>query len=397
MALLSSSGLTGTPSSSVVTGPSDYTKPYASDVLNKGAAVLNAPIPVYKGQLAAGTSGLQNQAWQGLSNLTLPKTMTTAGNELLDIGQQAQGLNYNPVGSSFSANQAQAYMNPYLQQSLNPQLEEARRQQQITNLANQAQATKQGAFGGSGSTLMNLEGQRNMATNMANITGQGYNQAYTNAMAQFNADQARKIQEAQYGSDFGLKGLQAATAANQAAGNVGAQEAQYGLQNLQAMSTAGGTQQAQNQAALNAAYNQFLDQRNYPSTLLKGQADLIKNIGGSAASTFGAKPSTLQTMTGSVAGVTDLIKNLRAAGKELPAINSILKSMGINPETLAPTNIIEGGTYDPNAPRDSNWDTPVPGQDPDAYRDWEEYFRSIEEQAGPYDNSGYYGDEPVEP
>jgi len=340
MALLSSSGLTDTPSSATVTGPSTFTQPYVQDVLGKGQALLNNPAPQYTGQLTAGTSELQNKAFQGLSNLTLPSTMTTAGTNLLDLGNKAAGTSYNPVGSAFDANAAQQYMNPYLQNALNPQLEEARRQAQITQLANNAKATQAGAYGGSRQALMDTETQRNLGTNLATITGQGYNAAYDKAATQFNADQARKIQEAQYGTDIGLKGLSQAATANQAAGNVGTQEAQYGLQNLTALGAAGNTQQAQNQAGLNALYNQYLEQRNYPGTLLANQANLIKGIGGSTASTFNAKPSFLQTALGTTAGTAQLIQNLKAAGKDVPAINSILKSIGINPDTLNNQNQI---------------------------------------------------------
>jgi len=409
MALLSSSGLTNTPKEAAVTGPTDYTKPFVSDVLGKSQGLLNAPMPTYTGQLTAGNSDLQNQAWQGLSNLTLPSTMTTAGENLLNVGQKAMGTSYTPAGTNFTTEAAQQYMNPYLQASLNPQLDEARRQSQITQMGNAAKATSQGAFGGSRQALMDTETQRALGQNLANITGQGYNTAYDKATAQFNADQARKIQEAQYGTDIGLKGLTAATSANQAAGNVGAQQAQYGLQNLQAMSTAGGVQQGQEQAALNALYNQYLDQRNYPGTMLKNQADLIKSIGGSQMATYGAKPSYLQTAIGSTGGVASLIKNLQDTGKSVPAINSILRSIGINPENLVPTNIYQGGTYDPNAPKDSNWDTPnpslpyypddsnfdtpIPGQDPNAYIDWSDYFDSL---TSGDTNDAAYTDQPIE-
>jgi hypothetical protein len=338
MALLSSSGLTDTPSSATVTGPSTFTQPYVQDVLGKGQALLNNPAPQYTGQLTAGTSDLQNKAWQGLSNLTLPSTMTTAGSNLLDLGNQAAGTSYNPVGSAFDANAAQQYMNPYLQASLNPQLEEARRQAQITQLANNAKATQAGAYGGSRQALMDTETQRALGTNLANITGQGYNTAFDKAMSQFNADQARKIQEAQYGTDVGLKGLAQATTANQAAGNVGTNEAQYGLQNLTALATAGNTQQAQNQAGLNALYNQYLEQRNYPGTLLANQANLIKGIGGSTASTFNAKPSLLQTAVGTAANTAELIKNLKATGMTGDTITNVLKSAGINPNSLTAQN-----------------------------------------------------------
>jgi len=404
MALLSSSGLTDVPSSANVTGPSDYSRPFASDVLAKGQAQLNAPMPQYQGQLTAGTSGLQSDAWRGLSNLTLPSTMTTAGQNLLDIGQQAKGASYTPAGSDFTSQNAQQYMNPYLQASLNPQLEEARRQSLITQQGNAAKATSQGAFGGSRQALMDTETQRALGTNLANITGQGYNTAYDKATAQFNADQARKIQESQYGADLGLKGLTAATSANQAAGNIGSQQAQYGLQNLQALATAGNTQQAQEQAALNAQYNQYLDQRNYPSTMLKNQADLIKSIGGSQAATYGAKPSFLQSAVGTAAGVSDLIKNLQASGKSVPAINSILKSMGINPSTLAPSmNATYQNTIDANGNpvNPSGGDTvvndPLGGDYGDVYgtpeeqqswQDWQDYYSNQDVVPNSANNSG---------
>jgi hypothetical protein len=308
--------------------------------LSKGQALLNNPAPQYTGQLTAGTSDIQNKAWQGLSNLTLPTAMTTAGGNLLNIGQAAQGVNYNPVGSGLTADQATQYMNPYLKASLDPQLAEIQRQYGITGAQEMGNATKVGAFGGSREALMAAENERNKNMAMNTAIGQGYNTAYDKATAQFNADQARKIQEAQYGTDTGLKALSTAATANQAAGNVGTNEAQYGLQNLTALGTAGNTQQAQNQAGLNALYNQYLEQRNYPGTLLANQANLIKGIGGSTASTFNAKPSFLQTALGTTAGTAQLIQNLKSAGKDVPAINNILKSIGINPDTLNNQNQI---------------------------------------------------------
>lgn len=342
MGLLTSSGTTATPSTVKVSGPSQTAQPLAGEVLAKGQAMVQNPAPAYTGQLTAGTSDLQSDAWQGLSNLTLPSTMTDAGGNLLDIGQKAQGIAYTPQGSAFDQAQAQQYMNPYLQAALNPQLEEARRQSQITQMGNAAKATSQGAFGGTRQALMDAETQRNLGTNLAAITGTGYNNAYDKAAAQFNADQARKIQEAQYGTETGLKGLAQATTANQAAGNVGAQEAQYGLQNLQALATAGNTQQAQEQAALNAQYNQYLDQRNLPWTTLANQANLIKGLGGTSDATYGAEQSALQKAAGVTATGAELMKNLKASGMSADSISNALKAIGINPDTVTYTGSPEG-------------------------------------------------------
>jgi hypothetical protein len=227
-------------------------------------------------------------------------------------------------------------MNPYLQGALSPQLDEARRQAQISAQPAMAKLTQAGGYGGGRQAILEAENQRNLNTNLANITGQGYKTAYDEAM-----------KAAQYSTDLGLKGLSAATTANQAAGNIGSQQAQYGLQNLQALSTAGGIQQGQEQAGLNAQYNEFLRQQNYLPTALKNQGELIKTMpGGTEASIYGAKQSDLSTAVGAAGGVAALIRDLKAAGKDAPAIEAALKALGINPSTLrANTYRTPEGTY----------------------------------------------------
>jgi hypothetical protein len=149
----------------------------------------------------------------------------------------------NVTSGTFDANAAQQYMNPYLQASLNPQLEEARRQAMITQQGNAAKATSQGAFGGSRAALMESENNRNLGTNLANITGQGYNTAFNNAMNQFNADQGRNmtaqqanVQQAQFAAQQGMTDAQ--------------MQAQYGMTAQQANEAS--RQYAQNQALANA-------------------------------------------------------------------------------------------------------------------------------------------------
>jgi hypothetical protein len=112
---------------------------------------------------------------------------------------------YTP--GTFDAAAAQKYMNPYLQASLDPQLAEARRQSQITQMGNAAQATKAGAFGGSRGALMNTETQRNLGSNLANITGQGYNTAYNNAQNQFNTEVGQQQTAQNATNQYGLSAL----------------------------------------------------------------------------------------------------------------------------------------------------------------------------------------------
>ena len=167
-------------------GLAEWASPYVTNYLGQAQALANSPYQTYQGQLTAGQSGLQTQGFQGLAGLTVPSSIgnaaTTAGNVATNLsgmsyapttfGNQFQAPDaYKSVGSGFDANQAQQYMNPYLQGSLNPQLEEARRQSQITQMQNAGKMSNAGAFGGSRQALMDTETQRNLGTNLANITG----------------------------------------------------------------------------------------------------------------------------------------------------------------------------------------------------------------------------------
>lgn len=255
-----------------------WAAPYVTDMLGKAKALSAEPYQVYQGPLTAGESGLQTQAFQGLAGLTVPTAIgdatQTAGNIATNLAGQTyaptafgsqyaapatyQGANFAdsfnqpgtyqsasfenqyaaPVGSSFTSADAQKYMSPYLQASLDPQIAEARRQAQITQAQSGSKLAQAGAFGGSRQAIMDAEAQRNLGTNLANITGQGYNTAFTSAQQQFNAEQARKIQEAQLQAQYGLSAEQAAEASRQFGaqqGMTGAQSAaQYGLAEKQA-------------------------------------------------------------------------------------------------------------------------------------------------------------------
>jgi hypothetical protein len=79
-----------------------------------------------------------------------------------------------------------------VQAALNPQIEEARRQAQISRLADAGRLTQAGAYGGSRQAIMESELNRNLGQNVAAITGQGYQDAYTQAMNQFNVEQGRQ-------------------------------------------------------------------------------------------------------------------------------------------------------------------------------------------------------------
>jgi hypothetical protein len=104
------------------------------------------------------------------------------------IGGLTGGTSQQPQQPQGIASQ---YMNPYLQSVLTPQLEELRRQNDITNMKANAGLTSAGAFGGGRQAIMNAENNRNLMQEMNKTVGQGYATAYDKGMGQFNTEQGQ--------------------------------------------------------------------------------------------------------------------------------------------------------------------------------------------------------------
>lgn len=284
-------GVAADPTQATENTLSSWYAPYATSLLDRSKALSEMAFTPYAGTLTAGPSNLQNQYFQGVGSLTMPTQYGAATQGLTDV-----------MGSQFDASTVQKYMNPYLQASLNPQLEEARRQAQITQMQNASKLAQAGAFGGSRQAIMDAETQRNLATNLANITGTGYNTAYDKAVAQYNADLARKA------------------GASTALADVGGKESQAGLANLAAMQAAGTTQRDIEQQGLTADYGQYLREFNYPQEQLTNYTNALKAMpayGVTATNTYGAIPGVVQNAAGGATGFQDLYDKLSKAGVDL--------------------------------------------------------------------------------
>lgn len=333
MALFTSPGLNAVPGQSQQQGVADYAAPYVTNMLARGAALANAPMPQYTGQLTAGPSALQEQAFKGISNLTLPQAFAEAQRNLGQVATKAQNLKYDPLdvtAQKFNTEQANQYMNPYLEAALKPQLEEARRQAMISGAGIAAKAAGSGAFGGTRDTLMQSENLRNLGRLQEDITGKGYNTAYQQAMQQFNADQLRDmeaqkamVQQAQFGSNLGLQGLQAATQASQALSQSGMSQGQLELAQLQLQLLGGAQQQGLDQSGLNAQYNQYLSQLQYPQAMLGMQSNLLRGIPLTTQSTYGAAPSGFQNAAGLISGLGGLARDVYS----IPGVSQGLGSL----------------------------------------------------------------------
>jgi hypothetical protein len=247
---------------------SNWAGDYVTNMLGKGQALSNEGYQAYGGPLTAGESDLQQTAFQGIAGLTIPTDQMGA---------------FAP--KTFSATEAQNYMNPYLTAALNPQIEEARRQAQIQELANRSAATRAGAYGGGRQALMESEGQRNLQQNLAGITGKGYSDAYTQAMNQFNTEQGR-AQTAQDATN------------------------QYGLAALQKQGEAGQVQRDIEQQGITADVKEFENQREFPYKQVQYQQSLLQGLPLATQNYSYSQPSALSNVLGSTGGIMDLYDRL---------------------------------------------------------------------------------------
>lgn len=247
---------------------SNWAGPYVTEMLGRGQALANQPYQAYTGPLTAGASPTQETAFQGIAGLTIPTEQMKA---------------FTPT--QFSAEDAQRLMNPYLMSALQPQIDEATRQAQIQNLQNRTALTKAGAFGGGRGTLMEAESQRNLNTNLANITGQGYKSAYDQALAQFNQEQQQR--------------QQATTAAQN-----------YGLAALQKQADLGQQQRGIEQEGITADINQFKEERDYPYKQVQYMQSLLQGLPVAAQTYSYSQPSALSQILSGSGGIMDLYNRL---------------------------------------------------------------------------------------
>jgi hypothetical protein len=290
----------------------DWARGYAKDTLAKASALTDIntnPYQQYGGERIAGFQPMQQQAFQGAANMQ-PSAQVGLGSGIAGMaGVGALGTNFQGgqfQGGQFDTQAAQQYMNPYTQNVVDYQKSQALRDFQIAQPMRQAQAVQQGAFGGSRSAIVDAEAQRSLNSQLQGITATGQQAAFQQAQQQFNADQARNMQaqqlgeqSRQYGAGLGMQGLQTGLQAASTLGQLG--QTQYGQQMgiNQLQSQYGQQQQQQAQRPLDMAYQDFMNQQNYPYKQLGFMSDMIRGLPLGQQSTsqmYQAPPSTLQTV-----------------------------------------------------------------------------------------------------
>lgn len=275
-------------------GISPYAAPYVTSILSGAEAVATQPYQTYGGPLTADASDLQKKMFQGLGSLQTPANFGasfTAASAPTAPSVTGTGLSTTPgttgttgglssLPGSTGTGIAAQYMNPYLQNVLNPQLQALRQNAQSQMNAQLGKLTSQGAYGGGRQAVMQNAANTDLLQELNKTIGTGYSTAYDKAVAQFNKEQEQG------------KGI-------------------YDL-----LASAGKTQRDIEAEGVAADYKEFERQRDYPKESLRFMREMIGpgTLPIQETETSAAKLSTLGQLLGAAGGASELKKYMDELG-----------------------------------------------------------------------------------
>lgn len=297
--------------------------------------------PVYDGPRVAGFNADQTAAQNEVRGMTTPGQFAAANAGVANAGMMgnsaaatgiANALGYSPTAiTNESVNTqkftdsgvADSYMSPYMQNVVDVQSQEARRQADIAKAGRGMQSIGRGTFGGGREALMQSEADRNLAMQLGRIQAEGSQNAYQQGQQAFQADQTRDLnaqkanqaadlqmqQLNQQGNQFaaglnkdvGLAGLGTTLEAGKAAGILGTAEQQADLARIQAQAASGAEQQRLAQDQLNADQQQFMEEANAKKAALEFQSNILQGNAGSLGSTqvnYAPEPNAASQIAG---------------------------------------------------------------------------------------------------
>lgn len=253
----------------------------------------------------AGPSPMQQQSYQGMANMQVAPQLAqgtqyagAGGTGSLGVAGQATRVGGDYEAMATDPSQMQKWMNPYVEQALNPQLQLLNQQQALQGQNINAQAAGQGAFGGNRAALSQGLNAQNYALAGQQAIGQGYNEAFRQAQQaqQFRANLGLQ------GYQTGLQGYNQAINAGSVLGQLG--QTQYGQQMgiLEGQNRYGLQQQGMEQQKINQAISDYATAQQYPMMQLGLMSNMLRGLPMQATTTqsYQATPSIYQQGVGAI-------------------------------------------------------------------------------------------------
>jgi len=294
--------------------------PYGQRLLGRAESLFDEDYQQYQPERVAQFAPMQMQSYENAAMMqTAPQLKdATAMAGLAGLGAINTQYTFNPYKPQIAKDDdLKQYMSPYMDAVVARAQQDATRQAQIAGQGQQAQAARSGAFGGSGDYLMRGQAAANLARQKGDIQAQGLQNAYTQALGQFNTAQGQNqaaqqlnAQQQQFGAGLGLQGLQTALTGAQGIGQLGSQQYQQNMGINALQNQYGLQQQAQMQKDLDTRYQDFLNYQNYPYKQIGFMSDILRGmpLTQTGSSVYQAPPSTAQNIASLGLGAAGISK-----------------------------------------------------------------------------------------
>ena len=245
----------------VQTNLPEYAEPYLERIFATGETEYIQPYTQYMGRRTAEESPQRQMVNQGIE--ALAETGAPYFGEAMDLQRGVIRQFQEP--QEFTAETAQRYMDPFLDQVLERQKAGAIEDYQKQAASRAAKAVEAGAFGGSREGIMQAEAERGLLNKLADIEATGRKSAYESAQDLFAKDRAYRS---------GALGSQAELASGLA--GLGAQSQTSLIERLAQLEGVGKAEEARRQLTLDEAYDEFIRQEEYPMAQLERFNQLIR-------------------------------------------------------------------------------------------------------------------------
>lgn len=211
--------------------------------------------------------------------------------------------------STFGQEDLDRFLNPYIKAALETTSDEMARVAQQDRLRQNAGMVSKGAFGGSRQAIEDAELTRNLLDRTGSMFKQGMSEGYDRALSNYMQEAARKLQAGQFNESQRLQGfnsnrdqfnqeqnrLQSAAAG---LGNLASIESNIASQDVERLLRTGAAKQTQKQNLLDFAYQQFLEQRDWPYQQLERLSGIVSGSPSKGAITMVDKPNPLAQIAG---------------------------------------------------------------------------------------------------
>ena len=277
----------------------EYAEPYWHRLMGRTEAESLMPYTPYPGQRLAHFSPQEEAALAAYEEFF----RQGASPERLASGQALiEGLGALASPDQWSKQQASTYMTPYMDEVVAIQKREAGRDAAKMRQRLQESAAKAGAFGGYGYGTALGELDKSELEQLSDIQAVGQQQAYTDALAAFQADREAKRAAA----ETRMAGAQAGAVMG------GDREASF-LNRISQLEQAGQRRRQLRQASLDVGYEDFLNQLGFPRQQLGFYSQVLQGMPvtpGRNVSTYAPQPSGLSSALGFGLGALGMMRGM---------------------------------------------------------------------------------------